>query len=277
MLSLKVGRFPYSSHGALLTLRPPDATDKLYTYTIITTDSNAQLSFLHDRMPVILDPGSTSLIAWLSPHQSSWSKDLQSLLKPYAGELECYPVPREVGKVGNNSPSFVVPIDSAENKQNIANFFGNQKRTAATKEAKMETKKVESDLKDHGDGAKGQQQQDNRGTTDEAKESEDIAPKPTPEPDSKSATAGTKRGRDDAIEDEDEADEEKPHKAPKMASPAKVIRSTQASRTKTSDTKKQGSSRPMRSATKNPSPTKPAKSASKAEDGSKKITNFFGT
>lgn len=108
----------------------PGSEEKNYTYTIITTDSNKQLSFLHDRMPVILENGSEEIRIWLDPSRSEWSKDLQSLLKPYNGELECYPVSKEVGKVGNNSPSFIVPIGSTENKNNIANFFSNTKKTA---------------------------------------------------------------------------------------------------------------------------------------------------
>lgn len=65
---------------------------------------------------------------WLDPSRTTWSKDLQSILKPYEGELECYPVPKEVGKVGNNSPDFIVPVNSKENKSNIANFFANAKK-----------------------------------------------------------------------------------------------------------------------------------------------------
>jgi hypothetical protein len=42
-----------------------------------------------------------------------------------------YPVKKEVGKVGENSPLFIVPLDSAENKSNIANFFS--KPTSPTK------------------------------------------------------------------------------------------------------------------------------------------------
>ncbi|KAI2730347.1 hypothetical protein CBS147332_2199 [Penicillium roqueforti] len=101
--------------------------EKLYTYTVITTSSNSYLKFLHDRMPVILDSGSEAMNKWLDPRQKTWSKELQSILKPYEGELECYPVPKEVGKVGNNSPNFIVPVDSKENKSNIANFFANAK------------------------------------------------------------------------------------------------------------------------------------------------------
>ena len=76
-------------------------------------------------MPVILEPGSTAMATWLDPRRVTWSKELQSLLKPYEGELECYPVSKDVGKVGNNSPDYIVPINSKENKKNIANFFAN--------------------------------------------------------------------------------------------------------------------------------------------------------
>ena len=100
-----------------------DTDEKTYTYTIITTDSNKQLKFLHDRMPVILDPGSEGIRTWLDPQRHEWSRDLQSLLKPFNGDLDIYPVTKEVGKVGNNSPSFIIPLDSRENKSNIANFF----------------------------------------------------------------------------------------------------------------------------------------------------------
>ncbi|ETS81779.1 hypothetical protein PFICI_06781 [Pestalotiopsis fici W106-1] len=107
---------------------------KHYTYTIITTDSNAQLRFLHDRMPVILNNGSEALRTWLDPARHEWTKELQALLKPFDGELEVYPVSKDVGKVGNNSPTFIVPLDSKENKSNIANFFA-KGASAATKQS----------------------------------------------------------------------------------------------------------------------------------------------
>lgn len=114
------------------------AAEPLYTYTIITTDSNAQLKFLHDRMPVILDPGSEALRRWVDPGRSEWSKELQAVLKPFEGELEVYPVTKEVGKVGNNSPYMVIPVASRENKGNIANFFANAAKKGAAGGVKPE-------------------------------------------------------------------------------------------------------------------------------------------
>ncbi|KAI9768855.1 MAG: hypothetical protein M1840_004669 [Geoglossum simile] len=122
-----------------------DSTEKLYTYTIITTSSNTQLKFLHDRMPVIFENGSNALRTWLDPNRSTWTKELQFLLKPYEGELEVYAVSKEVGKVGNNSPNFVVPVASLENKGNIKNFFkwGVKKENEEGYEAKNEEEKEE--------------------------------------------------------------------------------------------------------------------------------------
>lgn len=100
---------------------------EVYTYTVITTRVNAQLAFLHDRMPVILEPGSPVMRAWLDPQSTVWGEELQSILVPFAGALEVYPVTRDVGKVGTDSPMFVVPVDSRENKRNIANFFRAEK------------------------------------------------------------------------------------------------------------------------------------------------------
>ena len=120
------------------------AEEKVYTYTVITTESNKQLSFLHDRMPVVLEAGSEGMREWLDPKGVGWTRELQSLLKPFEGELEVYPVDQGVGKVGNNSPSFVVPVDSKENKKNIANFFG---KAQARVEAKQEAKREELEVK----------------------------------------------------------------------------------------------------------------------------------
>ncbi|KAJ5934836.1 hypothetical protein N7466_004383 [Penicillium verhagenii] len=118
------------------------STEKLYTFTVITTSSNPYLNFLHERMPVILDAGSEAMKTWLDPSRKTWSKELQSLLKPFEGDLECYQVPKEVGKVGNNSPDFIVPVDSKDNKSNIANFFANaQKKEKKSSSADTFSKK----------------------------------------------------------------------------------------------------------------------------------------
>ncbi len=89
-------------------------------------------------MPVIFEPGGEELWRWLDPARREWSAELQGVLKPFAGELEVYPVSSEVGKVGNDSPSFVIPVASKENKGNIANFFA---KAGGKKEAQVKEEK----------------------------------------------------------------------------------------------------------------------------------------
>ncbi|CAG8484621.1 32117_t:CDS:2 [Racocetra persica] len=96
--------------------------DTLYTYTIITTSASKSLSFIHDRMPVILENDSDCLAKWLDPN-IGWNSELEELLKSYEGELECHPVSQDVGKVSNDYPSLIQPIAKA----NIANFFSVKK------------------------------------------------------------------------------------------------------------------------------------------------------
>lgn len=243
-LDLNLTETPLFAH------RSAGSNEKLYTYSIITTDSNKQLKFLHDRMPVVLDNGSEELRTWLDPNRYQWSKELQSLLKPYQGELECYPVSKEVGKVGNNSPSFIVPIDSTENKSNIANFFGVQKK-AATKEAhKKEFEKEEREVENKGYVVKQEAGETRQMTNEES--TEDNAPLPA-EP-SSPTKPGIKREHEGVESGEDDPP------------PRKTAKNTSA-------TNRITSARKLRSATSNGTATKDG--PKKTARGSKKITNFL--
>lgn len=99
-------------------------------------------------MPVILNPGSEEIRTWLDPQRHEWSKDLQSLLRPFQGELDIYPVSKDVGKVGNDSPSFIIPLDSKENKSNIANFFANAAKKNDSKETKTKSASEEATVEE---------------------------------------------------------------------------------------------------------------------------------
>jgi putative SOS response-associated peptidase YedK len=233
-------------------------SDKVYTYTIITTDSNAQLKFLHDRMPVIFDNGSAAIRTWLDPARSEWSKELQSLLQPYAGEseLECYPVDKAVGKVGNNSPSFIIPIDSKENKNNIANFFGNQKKQAKTKPEQEVVKKQEEDVQFSGGQIK-QEPSEDRSTVINTHSTEDNAPLPNVEHASgdHESTAVKRERSPEAFGNDHEPSQKMQKTEPDHKSSSRLA-----------------NGRTMRSSiTNNTQPTSPHK----AKDGSQKITDFF--
>ena len=232
-----------------------DSSEKLFTYTIITTDSNKQLSFLHDRMPVIFDNGSDAVRTWLDPARTEWNSELQSLLKPYEGELECYPVSKDVGKVGNNSPSFLVPINSAANKNNIANFFGSQQKAAKPKADQKSSIKVEHD------------DDETRATTDRVESTEDNAPLPIPATpgQAKLESKGIKREHDDEDATDNGTESEPQNKRNKPTASASPVTKSSVKKTST-PAKKQGT----RSATSNGSAAKTSKA-----DGSRKITSFF--
>ncbi|KAI1878637.1 hypothetical protein JX265_002814 [Neoarthrinium moseri] len=213
---------------------------KHFTYTIITTDSNKQLRFLHDRMPVILNNGSEQLRTWLDPKRYEWTKELQSLLKPFDGELEVYPVSKDVGKVGNNSPTFIVPINSKENKSNIANFFAKGASKPGVKKEVPEQQPVVKVKKEDGFVEE-----------DPIESKEGIAEGIDK---SLSKIGGVKREAED-IEEEDEP----PKKVTRSSGPVKSPSPQKGGRPKISSTS---------NGTKSPQKSKQA--------GAQKITKFFG-
>jgi putative SOS response-associated peptidase YedK len=88
----------------------PDAW--LWTATIITTTAPDDLGRIHDRMPMVIDPGSWD--DWLDPGHSD-VEDLRGLLAPaVTGGLTSYPVSLTVNSVRNNGPELVEPIELSE-------------------------------------------------------------------------------------------------------------------------------------------------------------------
>lgn len=76
-------------------------------------------------MPVIL-PDHRAIRVWLGVQPAS-PDEICKLLKPYdAGQLECYPVPREVGRVGTDNANFILPVSAR--KDGIEAAFGRMKR-----------------------------------------------------------------------------------------------------------------------------------------------------
>lgn len=79
------------------------------TCTILTTTPNAVTSAIHDRMPVILDPGDYDL--WLDPGMNNVDV-LGDLLRPLdAKAMRCYPVSTRVNLVSNDDEACSVPIE----------------------------------------------------------------------------------------------------------------------------------------------------------------------
>ena len=79
--------------------------------TLLTCNPNDFLRTVHNRMPVILDPGDYDL--WLD-QQVQDPERLHPLLRPYpAREMEAYPVSRFVNKPANDSPQCIEPLPDA--------------------------------------------------------------------------------------------------------------------------------------------------------------------
>ena len=84
--------------------RAPDG-DVLRSFAIITTTANAEMSALHERMPVILERPDWP--AWLGEQEG----DPLALLRPSAeGVLRVWPVDRRVNNVRNDGPELLIPL-----------------------------------------------------------------------------------------------------------------------------------------------------------------------
>jgi putative SOS response-associated peptidase YedK len=110
------GKQPYYLHapdGSLLALAGlwerwtrPDDGESIDSFAIVTTDANAVVGTLHNRMPVILAPAGVA--AWLD--RETPAEVLQGLLVPCPGErLAMHPVSRAVGSVRNDDPTLIAP------------------------------------------------------------------------------------------------------------------------------------------------------------------------
>ncbi|KAI0656333.1 hypothetical protein C8Q70DRAFT_921747 [Cubamyces menziesii] len=115
-------------------------TEPLWTFTIVTTDASKKFSWLHDRQPVIL-PDEAALDKWLDTSSGKWTPELSKLCAPYHSAdhpLVCYQVPKEVGKIGTESPTFIQPIQ--ERKDGIQALFAKQQQGITSSPPKSTTK-----------------------------------------------------------------------------------------------------------------------------------------
>ncbi|KAI0759094.1 hypothetical protein C8Q74DRAFT_1301877 [Fomes fomentarius] len=99
------------------------STEQLWTFTIVTREASKEMSWLHDRQPVILDD-EDALRTWLDTCSDNWTGQLSKLCAPRSQPLECYQVPKEVGKIGTESAKFIQPI--ADRKDGIQAMFAKQ-------------------------------------------------------------------------------------------------------------------------------------------------------
>lgn len=104
---------PFSLAGLWETWEDPDA-HPLRTFTILTTNANARLRDIHDRMPVVIPPDGRAL--WLDGGEGAHGEGgdeeaLLALLAPSPDPLlEYYEVSRIVNSPRNDSPACIEPV-----------------------------------------------------------------------------------------------------------------------------------------------------------------------
>ncbi len=102
---------PFGMAGIWETWLSSDGSE-IESVAIITCEANAKLAFIHNRMPVIIQP--TDYESWLDS-QRFGAEQVQALLRPAQGNLlRAYPISRRVNTVSNNDPSLLKPIGEAK-------------------------------------------------------------------------------------------------------------------------------------------------------------------
>jgi putative SOS response-associated peptidase YedK len=83
----------------------PEA-EPLLSCCILTTDANATMAPIHDRMPVIVHP--EDYAAWLDPHTTPAAA--QRLVRPYEGPMTAYRVSTLVNAPRHDDPRCAEPL-----------------------------------------------------------------------------------------------------------------------------------------------------------------------
>jgi putative SOS response-associated peptidase YedK len=101
---------PVAMAGLYEIWRDPNGPEdeRLWSFTVITTDSNAAVRHIHDRMPAMLPPELWD--QWLDPAVTD-AESMARLLAPAPeGDLEAYPVSKAVSNVRNDVPELLDPL-----------------------------------------------------------------------------------------------------------------------------------------------------------------------
>ncbi|KAL9838597.1 abasic site processing protein HMCES [Geothlypis trichas] len=93
---------------------PPGGGEMLYTYTIITVDASKDVSFIHHRMPAILD-GDEAIRKWLDFAEVP-TQEAVKLIQP-TENIVFHPVSTFVNNIRNNTPECVAPIELGAKKE----------------------------------------------------------------------------------------------------------------------------------------------------------------
>lgn len=107
--------------------REKEGQQDMISFTIVTGDAPEELKWLHERMPVVLEPGSEDWKNWLNRDKQQWSdEDIEKVLKTTCDTniLEWYQVSPDVGKIQNNGKRLMEPL---RKKNGLDSFFKKRK------------------------------------------------------------------------------------------------------------------------------------------------------
>jgi putative SOS response-associated peptidase YedK len=95
---------PFGIGGIWEDWKDPATAEWVRTFGVITTDANALVAEIHDRVPLILAPGGYA--RWLGDEP-----DPTDLMQPFPAELmRMWPVSTRVNKPENDDASIVEPM-----------------------------------------------------------------------------------------------------------------------------------------------------------------------
>ncbi|MBI4800434.1 MAG: SOS response-associated peptidase [Desulfarculus sp.] len=107
LLFLRRDHAPFAMAGLWESWHSP-AGQEMVTFTILTTEANAVVQPVHDRMPVILLPENEA--PWLDPAQHD-PQALAGLIRSYPAELmEAYQVSPAVNLPAHEGPELIAPV-----------------------------------------------------------------------------------------------------------------------------------------------------------------------
>lgn len=101
------GGQPFTLGGLWEYWRPEGEEEGVVSFAVLTTDPNATLAPIHDRMPVIIPPNQWR--AWLS--NETPAPKVKDLMRSYPSEeIEAWRVSRRVNDARNDSPAVLEPV-----------------------------------------------------------------------------------------------------------------------------------------------------------------------
>ncbi|MBL8692840.1 MAG: SOS response-associated peptidase [Planctomycetes bacterium] len=102
---------PFAMAGLWDRWKNPESGEIVESCSIVTTEANALIQPIHDRMPLILD--GYGLATWLDPQVKDRER-LQSLVRPYSADaMDTYEVSRRVNNPRVDDPGLAEPVADA--------------------------------------------------------------------------------------------------------------------------------------------------------------------